>query len=238
MRLFLSTCSRSPTIRVPFQTSLPLPPRTRRIRRVFRVMLCSRIGGISVGWTQHWSDTYSNEPNNILWLNWFVEAPFLGYFSQIVAIHHGIHPPSSGQLQQSRKGAFLCSAYRYSAYRYSAMSNLFARWGVDLDCSIPWSTSQINAKFQEMIPCRPWEVLFHLGSLASKICPTIAYRWLFPDSQVSIKTVCSAVINSPKFCCSRYGFTCGSLAWSPSSSGPPAFRNFGLSGSECEFFSC
>ena len=73
---------------------------------------------------------------------------------------------------------------------------------------------------------------------AAKFCPAIAYRWLFPDSQVSIKTLCSAVINSPKFCCSGCGFTCASLAWSLSSSGSPAFRNFGLSRSECEFFSC
>ena len=116
----LSTCSRSATIRVPFQTSLP---RTRRIRGVFRVMLCSRIGGISIGQKQKWSDIHSNEQNKILWLNWFVEAPFLRYFSQIVAIHHGIHPPSSGQLQQLRKGSFL-----YSAYRYSAIPNLFERW--------------------------------------------------------------------------------------------------------------
>ena len=34
-----------------------------------------------------------------------------------------------------------------------------------------------------------------------------------------MKTLCSAVINSPKFCCSRYGFTCASLAQSPSRSG-------------------
>ena len=47
-------------------------------------------------------------------------------FSQIVAIHHGIHPPSSSQLQQSRKGSFL-----HSAYRYSAIWKLFERRGVD-----------------------------------------------------------------------------------------------------------
>ena len=91
---------------------------------------------------------------------------------------------------------------------------------------------------------RKW---FHVGSKkfcfitdleAAKFCPTIAYWWLFPDSQVSFKSLCSAVINSPKFCCSRHGFTCATLALSPSSSGPTAFRNFGLSGSECEFFSC
>ena len=60
----------------------------------------------------------------------------------------------------------------YSAYRYSAISNLFERWGVDLDFSIIlWSTSQIKAKFQEMIPWRPWEVLFHQGSLSCQILP-------------------------------------------------------------------
>ena len=68
-------------------------PRIRRIRSVFRLILCSRIGGISMGQKHKWSDNHSNEPNKILWLNWFVEAPFLKYFSQIVAIHHGIHPP-------------------------------------------------------------------------------------------------------------------------------------------------
>ena len=90
-----------------------------------------------------------------------------------------------------------------------------------------------------MIPCRPSEVLFCDGSLSCQILlRDSVYRWLFPDSQVSIKTLCSAVINSPKFCCSRCGFTCASLAKGPSSSGPPAFHNFGLSGSECDFFSC
>ena len=118
----LSTCSRSATIRVPFQTSLP---RTRRIRGVFRVLLCSRIGGISIGQKQKWSDIHSNEQNKILWLNWFVEAPGLRYFSQIVAIHHGIHPPSRGQLQQLRKSSFLYSAYRYSAIPFDFEREVF-----------------------------------------------------------------------------------------------------------------
>ena len=135
---------------------------------MIRVILCSRIGGISIGQEQKWSDNHSNEPNKILWLNGFVEVfKTLTCFSQIVAIHHGIHPPSSGQLQQLRKSSFL-----YSAYRNSAISNVFERWGVDSDFSIiPWSTSQIDVKFQEMIPCRPWEVLFHHGSLSCQILP-------------------------------------------------------------------
>ena len=103
-----------------------LSPRTRNIRGVIRVLLCSRIGGILMGQKQKWSDNHSNEPNKILWLNWFVEAPFLRYFSQIVATHHEIHPPSSGQLQQLRKSSFFVG----SAYRYSAISNLFERRGV------------------------------------------------------------------------------------------------------------
>ena len=72
-RLFLSTR----------KNSFPnfLSPRTRRIRRVFRVILCSRIGGISIVQKQKRSDVHSNEPNKILWLNWFVEAPFLRCFS-------------------------------------------------------------------------------------------------------------------------------------------------------------
>ena len=46
-RLFLSTCSRSATIKSSFPNFSS--PRTRRIRGVFRVILCSRIGGISIG---------------------------------------------------------------------------------------------------------------------------------------------------------------------------------------------
>ena len=181
-----------------------LSPRSRRIRRVFRVILCSRIGGISTGQKQKLSDIHSNEPSKVLWLNWFVEAPFLGYFPQIVAIHHGIHPPSSGQLQQLRKGSFL-----YSAYRYSAIPNLFERRGVDVDFSIiPGSTSQIYAKFH--VGLEKFSFITELST--AKFCPTIGYRWLFPDSQVSSKTLCSAVIDSHKFCCSRYGFTCASPA--------------------------
>ena len=48
-------------------------PRTRRIRGVMRVILCSRIGGISTGQKKNWSDIHSNEANKILWL----KAPFL-----------------------------------------------------------------------------------------------------------------------------------------------------------------
>ena len=91
-RLFLSSCSRSATIRVPYQTS----------HAAYQTYSRSVSGNIVLpNWwkfnrsKQIWSNNHSNEPNKILWLNWFVEAPFLWYFSQIVAIQHGIHPPSS-----------------------------------------------------------------------------------------------------------------------------------------------
>ena len=211
---FLSTCSRSATIRVPFQTSLPAYQTYSRR---------------DLGNTVHpnrWIFNRSKNRNGVIiiptnQIKFFDSTDSLKrlrYFPHIVAIHHGIHPPSSGQLQQSRKGSFL-----HSAYRYSAISNIFfERWGVDLDEPIiPWSTSKIIAKFQEMINESKWLFGFLVGSKkfcfitdpsAAKLCPTIAYRWLFPDSQVSMKTLCSAVINSLQFCCSRYGFTCASLA--------------------------
>ena len=57
----------------------------------------------------------------------------------------------------------------FSVPLFSSLKS-FERWGVDSDFAIiPWSTSQINAKFQEMIPCLPWEVLFHHGSLRCQI---------------------------------------------------------------------
>ena len=122
-----------------------LSPRTRRIRGVIRVILCSRTGGISTGQTQHWSDIHFNEPNKTLWLNWFVEAPILCFFFFFADSCNSSWNPSTVEWLIA-KGSFL-----HSAYRYSAISNLFERWGVDQDFSIiPWSTSPINAKFQEM----------------------------------------------------------------------------------------
>ena len=76
----------------------------------------------------------------------------------------------------------------------------------------------VEVNFTDMPNPRKW---FHVGLekfcfitdlQAARIRATIAYWWLFPDSHVSIKTLCSEVITSPKFCCSRYGFTCASLA--------------------------
>ena len=71
----LSTCSRSATIRVPFQTS---PPAYQTYSE--------SVSGNAVlpNWwnfnrskkKQIWSDNHSNEPNTILRLHCFVEAPF------------------------------------------------------------------------------------------------------------------------------------------------------------------
>ena len=117
-------------------------PQARRNRRVFRVMLCSRIGGISKvskkKKEEKWSDIHSNEPNKILWLNWFLEAPFLKYFSQIVAIHHEIHPSSRHQF---RKSSFLCSAYRYSAISFLFLSANFSSFPPIL--TVDWSSAAV-----------------------------------------------------------------------------------------------
>ena len=148
----LSTCSRSATIRVPFQTAPP-PYQTYSESVSGNAVLPN--WWISMSEKQKWSDIHSNEPNKILWLNWFVEAPFLRYFSQIVAIHHGIHPPSSGQLQQLRKGSILYSAYRYSAIplilngRFFVVSTNFDRWLVDCNSHAKDFTSVQHTAIQQ-----------------------------------------------------------------------------------------
>ena len=120
-RLFLSTCSRSATIRVPFQTSPPAYQTYSKSDSGDTVLPNSV--EFRIGQKQKWSDNHFNEPKKILWLNGFVEAPFPSYFSQIVAIHHGIHPPSSGQLQQLRKASFLL-------FSVPLISNLKSFWTV------------------------------------------------------------------------------------------------------------
>ena len=77
----------------------------------------------------------------ILWLNWFVEAPFLWCSSQIVAIHHGIHPPSSGQLQQLRKGSFLYPACRYFQQSHLIFNGEFSSFPQIL--TVDWSTATV-----------------------------------------------------------------------------------------------
>ena len=51
--------------------------------------------------------------------------------------------------------------------------------------------------------CVTWEVLFLHGYAwihwVARSCTTTAYRWLFRDSQLSLRTLWSAVIKSPKF---------------------------------------
>ena len=54
-----------------------------------------------------------------------------------------------------------------------------------------------------MLLCVSWEVFVLHGydwiHWVAKSCTTIAYRWLFRDSQLSLRTLWSAVIKSPKF---------------------------------------
>ena len=56
----------------------------------------------------------------------------------------------------------------------------------------------------------------------TKSCTTIAYRWLFRDSQFSLRTLWSAVIKSPKFFCTRYDSANASSARDPCDVGPLA----------------
>ena len=56
----------------------------------------------------------------------------------------------------------------------------------------------------------------------AKSCTTTAYRWLFRDSQPSLRTLWSAVIKSPKFFCTRYGSANASSARDPCNFGPLA----------------
>ena len=83
------------------------------------------------------------------------------------------------------------------------------------------------------------EVLFLHGYAwihwVARSCTTTAYRWLFRDSQFSLRTFWSAVIKSPKFFCTKYGSANASSARSPCDFGP---RIFGLSGSECKHCVC
>ena len=114
------------------------------------------------------------------------------------------------------------------------------RWSVDLDFSkIPWSTSQINAKFQEMIPCRPWQVLFHHGSSSRQILPHDSVSVIvsrFTKSQFRLRALLISIL--PNFAVQSMASPERLLHRVRIVLAPPAFRNFGLSRSECEFFSC
>ena len=54
----------------------------------------------------------------------------------------------------------------------------------------------------------------------ARSCTTTAYRWLFRDSQLSLRTLWSAVIKSPKIFRTRYSSTVASSAWGPCNFGP------------------
>ena len=49
----------------------------------------------------------------------------------------------------------------------------------------------------------------------AKSCTTTAYRWMFRDSQLSLRTLWSAVIKFTKFFSTKYSSTIASSAWSP-----------------------
>ena len=78
--------------------------------------------------------------------------------------------------------------------------------------------------FQELLQASLCEVLVLHGYAwihwVARSCTTTAYRWLFRDSQLSLRTLWSAVIKSPKVVSSRYGFAIASAARSPCNFGP------------------
>ena len=127
-----------------------LSPRTRRIRGVIRVILCSRIGGISRGQKQKWSAHHSNEPNeNSLTqlIRW--SAFLLVFFADSC---NSSWNPSTVEWSI----ATVTQRFRlYSAYRYSAIPHLFERWGVDE--TFQWFHGQLH---RLMPNSRKW---FHVG---------------------------------------------------------------------------
>ena len=72
--------------------------------------------------------------------------------------------------------------------------------------------------------CVSWEVFVLNGydwiHWVAKSCTTIENRWLFRDSQLSLRTLWSAVIKSPNFFCTRYGSGNASSARCPCNFGP------------------
>ena len=69
-----------------------------------------------------------------------------------------------------------------------------------------------------------WEVFVLHGydwiHWVAKSCTSNAYRWLFRDSQLSLRTLWSAVFKVTKFFSTRYGSAIASSAWGPCNFGP------------------
>ena len=137
--------------------------------------------------------------------------------SQIRIAFHGICPPIFIQtwLQQYGRGAFFNSAHCSFSNTISLRSvwcrrTMIPRKDLHKLCPIPrncqcrWLyTSYLAPRTFASSFVSPEKFLFCAGCAwihwVAKSCTTIAYRWLFRDSQLSLRTLWSAVIKSPKF---------------------------------------
>ena len=170
--------------------------------------------------------------------------------SQIGVTFHKICPPTFIQtrLQQYSRGAFLHSAH-CSFSNSISLRSVWCRRGNDsmkdlhklfrilrncqckMDFWLPLGLQELLASFSGFLVKFCFLHGYAWIHWVAKSCTTTAYRWLFRDSQLSLRTLWSAVINSPKFYSSRYGFAIASSARSSCNFGPfYRSRNFGLWG--------
>ena len=135
-----------------------------------------------------------------------------------------------------------CNSYAkvffFSAYRYSASPKSFrtvrCRWDSVI---IPWFISQFFCQIPGNDSMSPLKI-----SVSSWIfmLPKFAPRWRIGDCfpiHMSQLRLCALLLSILPNLAARGMASPVRLLHSPSSSGAPAFRNFGLPGSECEFFS-
>ena len=136
--------------------------------------------------------------------------------SQIDKTFHGVCPPFFIQtwLQQYRRRTFFHSAH-------FSLSNPICLWSVWCwRIMIPRKIFTGSAEFQGIVSVNDFRLPIRLQELlqapfgfvrsfvlhgydwthwVAKSCTTTAYRWLFRDSHPSLRTLWSAVIESPKF---------------------------------------
>ena len=145
--------------------------------------------------------------------------------SQIGKAFHGICPPFFIQtwLQQYGRGAFFYAAH-------CSFSNPICLWSVWCwRTMIPGKVFPGLAKFQGIVNVNDFRLPIRLQELlqaplrflrsfswhrydcvhcVAKSCTTTAYRWLFRDSHPSLRTLSSALIQSPTFSALwRYGIS-------------------------------
>ena len=99
----------------------------------------------------------------------------------------------------------------------SAIPLVFARWSVavrwfhdnssqhlpnhnKLNVSITWVFSgTVSANFRKFFSVSCEVLVWHGFHWVARTCATTGYRWLFRDSRLSLRILCSAVVKSPYF---------------------------------------